>query len=147
MLEYILLSKAIIAVASPHYFSRGWCLFEFACKLATSTDFSALGVAWKAFVNFGSRKDGFDASLYAEVISGISIEGAEFSIEEDREVLLRLVDELFTSRPSFDRFAKFAALSRLGRSCYTQEDREPFSLLAHQEGFPQLSTLLKSPPH
>lgn len=34
----------------------------------------------------------------AEVISGISIEGAEFSIEEDREVLLRLVDELFTSR-------------------------------------------------
>jgi len=62
LLEYILLSKAIIAVASPHYFSRGWCLFEFACKLATSTDFSALGVAWKAFVNFGSRKDGFDAS-------------------------------------------------------------------------------------
>ena len=71
MLEYILLSKAIIAVASPHYFSRGWCLFEFACKLATSTDFSALGVAWKAFVNFGSRKDGFDASLYVPWMSSM----------------------------------------------------------------------------
>eukprot|EP00434_Breviolum_minutum_P018127 symbB.v1.2.015991.t1/scaffold1193.1/size133507/10 len=144
LLEYILLSKALIAVASPHYFSRGWCLFEFACKLAStpSTDSAALGVAWKAFVNFGSRKDGFDAKLYVEVIAAISIEKAEFSVNADRNVLLLLVDRLFTSRSAFDRFAKFAALSRLGRSCYTREDRQPFSVLARAEGFKELAELL-----
>jgi len=51
---------------NDHLYLPGWCLFEFACKLAStsSTDSAALGIAWKAFVNFGSRKDGFDAQLY-----------------------------------------------------------------------------------
>ena len=59
LLEFILLSKAMIAVASPHFFSRGWCLFEFATKLATAPDSNpaALGIAWKAFVSFGSRTE------------------------------------------------------------------------------------------
>lgn len=126
----------------------------------------------------------------AEVIAAISIEKAEFSVNADRNVLLLLVDRLFTSRPgflqsmnwlkfhwigiiervekeskdvrnvssgfkrstaalfccfgrsAFDRFAKFAALSRLGRSCYTREDRQPFSVLARAEGFEELGELL-----
>ena len=51
---------------SDHLYLPGWCLFEFACKLAStsSTNSATLGIAWKAFVNFGSRKDGFDAQLY-----------------------------------------------------------------------------------
>ncbi|CAE7424018.1 SLC2A3 [Symbiodinium sp. CCMP2592] len=144
LLEYILLSKAMIAVASPHYFSRGWCLFEFASKLATAPDSdpAALGIAWKAFVSFGSRKDGFPVSLYADVIRFISIETAEFSVATDREILLSHVDKLFVSREAFDRFAKFVALARLGRSCYTREDRRPFALVALEEGFEELGDLL-----
>eukprot|EP00928_Gymnodinium_smaydae_P073505 TRINITY_DN56698_c0_g1_i1.p1 TRINITY_DN56698_c0_g1~~TRINITY_DN56698_c0_g1_i1.p1 ORF type:complete len:442 (-),score=43.24 TRINITY_DN56698_c0_g1_i1:361-1686(-) len=144
LLEYILLSRALIAVASPHYFTRGWCLFEFAAKLATAPadDPSALGVAWKAFASFGTRMDGFHPSLYTEVLQAISIEAADFSVAEDRDTLLHLVDWLFVSRSSFDRFAKFAALLRLGRSCYTLEDREPFVALATREGFDQLSEAL-----
>lgn len=146
LLEYILLSRALIAVVSPHYFSRGWCLFEFATKLATAPegDSSSIGVAWKAFASFGTRRDGFQAELYAEVMQAISIEKAEFSLGEDREVLLAHVDRLFTSRASFDRFAKFAALLRLGRSCYTQEDRAPFAELASREGFEDLGEALAS---
>jgi len=48
------------------------------------------------------------------------------------------------ARFAFDRFAKFAALSRLGRSCYTREDRQPFSVLACREGFERLGELLDS---
>lgn len=48
----------------------GWCLFEFASKLAADEDPAALGVAWKAFVRFGTRKDGFDVALYAEAWRG-----------------------------------------------------------------------------
>ena len=67
LLEYILMARAMIAVASPHYFSRGWCLFEFASKLATAPDTNpaALGIAWKAFVSFGSRLDPGDESKIA----------------------------------------------------------------------------------
>jgi len=144
LLEYILLSRALVAVASPHYFSRGWCLFEFATKLATAPqdDPAALGVAWKAFASFGTRKDGFPPELYADVLQAISIEKAEFSLDEDRAVLLAHVDRLFTSRVGFDRFAKFAALLRLGRSCYTQEDRAPFAAMAKAEGFDGLAAAL-----
>jgi len=144
LLEYILLAKAMIAVASPHYFSRGWCLFEFASKLATAQDSdpAALGIAWKAFVSFGSRKDGFPVSLYADVIRLISIETAEFSAATDRDILLSHVDKLFVSREAFDRFAKFVALARLGRSCYTREDRRPFAVVALEEGFEELGDLL-----
>ncbi|CAE7033020.1 SLC2A3 [Symbiodinium natans] len=149
LLEYILMARAMIAVASPHYFSRGWCLFEFASKLATAPDTNpaALGIAWKAFVSFGSRKDGFPVSLYADVIRFISIEAAEFSVASDREVLLGHVDRLFVAREAFDRFAKFAALARLGRSCYTSEDRRPFALLAFEEGFEELGQLLSANSH
>mmetsp|Transcript_6584 Transcript_6584/g.7435 ORF Transcript_6584/g.7435 Transcript_6584/m.7435 type:complete len:115 (-) Transcript_6584:379-723(-) len=49
---------------------------------------------------------------------------------------------LQAGRSGFDRFSKFAALSRLGRSCYTREDRQPFSVLARQEGFEKLGELL-----
>eukprot|EP00746_Dinoflagellata_sp_MGD_P021519 gnl/MRDRNA2_/MRDRNA2_15024_c0_seq1.p1 gnl/MRDRNA2_/MRDRNA2_15024_c0~~gnl/MRDRNA2_/MRDRNA2_15024_c0_seq1.p1 ORF type:complete len:503 (+),score=84.18 gnl/MRDRNA2_/MRDRNA2_15024_c0_seq1:93-1511(+) len=144
LLEYILLSKALIAVVSSHYFSRGWCLFEFATKLAfaPTDDPGALGVAWKAFASFGTRKDGFPPSFYATVIQDIAIEKAEFSLEQDRAVLLRHIDWLFTSRPAFDRFARFAALLRLGRSCYTREDRIPFVTVAQQQGFHELAAAL-----
>eukprot|EP00435_Cladocopium_sp_Y103_P072638 s223_g40.t2 len=83
-------------------------------------------------------------AVEAEVIHEISIEKAQFSVNSDRDALLGLVDRLFTSRSAFDRFAKFAALSRLGRSCYTREDRQPFSVLAHREGFERLGELLDS---
>lgn len=35
-------------------------------------------------------------------------------------------------------------MSRLGRSCYTREDRQPFSVLACREGFERLGELLDS---
>ena len=67
---------------------------------------------------------------------------AEFSVANDRDFLLCHVDRLFVSRSAFDRFAKFVALARLGRSCYTREDRKPFIIVAHDEGFGQLGQLL-----
>ena len=88
------------------------------------------------------RKDGFPVALYADVIRHISIGTAEFSVAADRDVLLGHVDRLFVSRSAFDRFAKFVALARLGRSCYTRGDRTPFTLLAIEEGFDQLGRLL-----
>ena len=81
-------------------------------------------------------------SLYADVIRLISIETAEFSVASDRDILLSHVDKLFVSREAFDRFAKFVALARLGRSCYTLEDRRPFALVALEEGFEELGDLL-----
>eukprot|EP00929_Paragymnodinium_shiwhaense_P068205 TRINITY_DN34270_c0_g1_i8.p1 TRINITY_DN34270_c0_g1~~TRINITY_DN34270_c0_g1_i8.p1 ORF type:complete len:713 (-),score=150.65 TRINITY_DN34270_c0_g1_i8:129-2267(-) len=144
LLEYVLLARALIAVVSPHYFSRGWCLFEFAVKLALASpdDPGAIGVAWKAFASFGSRSDGFPPAVYAEVVRKISIENAEFALQEDREVLLSLVDKLFLSREAFDRFSRFAALLRLGRSCYEKEDRKPFAAAAEAEGFQELADAL-----
>ena len=81
-------------------------------------------------------------SLYADVIRLISIETAEFSAATDRDILLSHVDKLFVSREAFDRFAKFVALARLGRSCYTREDRRPFAVVALEEGFEELGDLL-----
>ena len=107
-------------------------------------DPGAVGVAWKAFASFGKRTDGFHPCYYAEVLRRIGIETAEFTLPEDREVLLELVDRLFTSRPAFDRFVLFAAVLRLGRSCYTPEDRAPFAELARSSGLEGLADALST---
>lgn len=100
----------------------------------------------KEFTHVQTRSNKFIAEVSIEMVSSWHLtdldRSSQILTDLDRSLALDILHHF--ARFAFDRFAKFAALSRLGRSCYTREDRQPFSVLACREGFERLGELLDS---
>eukprot|EP00928_Gymnodinium_smaydae_P088444 TRINITY_DN72528_c0_g1_i1.p1 TRINITY_DN72528_c0_g1~~TRINITY_DN72528_c0_g1_i1.p1 ORF type:complete len:376 (-),score=69.66 TRINITY_DN72528_c0_g1_i1:160-1287(-) len=111
-MEYLAFSEQAFVIASPQYFKRLWCLFEYVSFIALR-DMTNMYVGVTAFL-----QDDPTAAWegYAESIRNISVDAADCTHDEDRVILRGLIEDNFVSVEELNGFLKYAAVALLGRS-------------------------------
>eukprot|EP00928_Gymnodinium_smaydae_P011893 TRINITY_DN14351_c1_g1_i1.p1 TRINITY_DN14351_c1_g1~~TRINITY_DN14351_c1_g1_i1.p1 ORF type:complete len:406 (-),score=64.59 TRINITY_DN14351_c1_g1_i1:186-1403(-) len=108
--EYLALCPRMLVLATPQYFSRLWCLYEFAAFLVLhSTANVYVGIS--VFLHCGAPIE-----AYIDSIKSISVANANCHVPSDRTFLLGLIEENYVSLDAFERYAKLAAVAVIGRN-------------------------------
>lgn len=102
--EFIHRCNGLVVLCTWKYFSRLWCVYEWAAFLAYH-DPRDVHLSVEAFLRPGSR------ALFLEAVENISAKHCECYDEADRQTLLSKVSEYYVSEDAFEQFAKGTAVA------------------------------------
>lgn len=136
------MSEGFVVLCPWTYFTRLWCVYEWACCLL-SHDPMRIVICADQFVRHETLP------LYANVIRDFTISKCECYMEEDRDVLERKIGEYYVSRIAFEQLLKFSVIALFARSMATRRAGraaaalQPWVDLARDCNFPELEHKLK----
>mmetsp|Transcript_85367 Transcript_85367/g.265373 ORF Transcript_85367/g.265373 Transcript_85367/m.265373 type:complete len:233 (-) Transcript_85367:430-1128(-) len=134
----------MIVLLTWHYFSRLWCVYEWAAFLVYH-DPQNVQVHVDAFMRPASRQ------LYLDSVANFSMAAAQCYDEEDRKYLKEKVAEYYVSEAAFEKFAKGTAVAVMAASGLRQasrgqvayeQDYLPWVALARELGFQSIAEAL-----
>jgi len=96
----------MIVLLTWHYFSRLWCVYEWAAFLAYH-EAKSLRISVETFMRPASR------DLYLKAIPNISIQHCKCHDETDRVVLKQKIVQYYISEDAFENFAKGTAVAMM----------------------------------
>lgn len=143
--EFIQRCNGMIVLCTWQYFTRLWCIYEWASFLVYH-DPRDVHLAVEAFLRPASR------GLFLQAVEKISAKNCECLYEEDREPLLRKVAEYYVSEAAFEQFAKgtAVALMAVAVSCMSANNEAdykaeflPWVNLAERLGQSHLAQVLR----
>mmetsp|Transcript_16444 Transcript_16444/g.29871 ORF Transcript_16444/g.29871 Transcript_16444/m.29871 type:complete len:232 (+) Transcript_16444:2-697(+) len=139
----------MIVLLSWHYFSRLWCVYEWAAFLVWHEPRNV-----RLSVDLMMRPGTID--LYVDSVRSFSVSGAECFNEADRPLLLKKIDAYYNSIEDFEKFVKGTAIALFARFAARPAGRSkndaddlfmPWVNLAKELGFDRLqSNLLRAEP-
>mmetsp|Transcript_1045 Transcript_1045/g.1665 ORF Transcript_1045/g.1665 Transcript_1045/m.1665 type:complete len:451 (-) Transcript_1045:143-1495(-) len=98
--HFIQISEGLIVLLSSHYFTRLWCVYEWACFLAYKPfDKIEVGCQWLT-------QETETYSLLLRSIATVSVGGARCFNEGDRKILEDKIAEYYSSKEAFILFVK-----------------------------------------
>jgi hypothetical protein len=107
--DFIRLSEGLIVQLSWNYFSRLWCVYEWACFLR-SHDISDITLCVDPYLRDGSF------ALLGRSIREFRLESCNCIMESDRAVLFAKVESYYSSHAQFESLLKFSAICLVVRS-------------------------------
>jgi hypothetical protein len=107
--EFIRLSEGLVVQLSWNYFSRLWCVYEWACFLR-SHDITEITVCVDPYLRDGSF------ALLGRSIREFRLDSCECMVSSDRAVLFAKVDSYYSSHAQFESLLKFSAICLVVRS-------------------------------
>eukprot|EP00041_Stephanoeca_diplocostata_P011675 m.193206 g.193206 ORF g.193206 m.193206 type:complete len:432 (+) comp18625_c0_seq3:212-1507(+) len=106
--EFISLSSGLIVLLNPRYIRRLWCIYEWACFLATKSP-------ERVFVNNRSFADSRNRPVYLQAIRDLSVASCDCSVEKDHTILQRKVRAYYKSEAAFEHFVRFSMVALIIR--------------------------------
>lgn len=107
--DFIRISNGAVVLLNALYLTRLWCLFEWAC-------FIRFIHPSQIFVGFFYFTQGEPAKWeHLRLISDISLAGVRCSVEADRAILVRKVEQEFHSEAQFVRFVQLSLIALIVR--------------------------------
>lgn len=138
--EFIQLCDGMIVLFSWSYFSRLWCVYEWACCLVFHEPENLLICAESFY-----REATEDRFLHA--IRNFSVDACQCSDPRDRHVLEQKIHDYYGSRENFERFLRISVIAITARSLAARGARCELGLskwvqLASDLGFHELAEAL-----
>jgi hypothetical protein len=115
--DFVKLCDGLIVMLSWNYFTRLWCVYEWACFLVVHHPLR-VEIGLDAFLKYKSDET---LPLFIQSIEEISVQRAMCHNEDDRAILEEKVFQYYCgsaradSFSAFERFAKFTALSLIAK--------------------------------
>jgi len=143
--DFIQRCDSMIVLATWHYFTRLWCVYEWAAFLVHCNPRHVL-ISIEAFMRPASR------SLFLEAIAGISVKRCECHIEDDRRHLVAKVNEYYVSEAAFEGFAQSTAIALVFKALVpivsrgeelAEAELRPWAELAERLGMRTLAAALR----
>jgi hypothetical protein len=106
--HFLRLSETCIVLLSWSYFTRLWCVYEWACFLVAHKP-TDVHVGLKSFISVPTLP------LFLAAVRGISVANAQCFAESDRATLVTKVDEYYVGAAAFERFVKVTAIALIAR--------------------------------
>lgn len=107
--DFIQLSNGLVVLLTWSYFTRLWCVYEWACFLIKKSPSSIL-ICVDPFLRCSTLP------LFLASIKNFSLARCECHVESDRALLLEKVDQYYISTAAFERFLKFTAIALVART-------------------------------
>lgn len=139
--EFLQLCGGLVVLCSWSYFSRLWCVYEWACFLVFHEPEDVI-LCIDAFYRPNTEL------LYLEAVRDFQVAKCQCFSESDREVLTTKIQDYYGSEANFEHFLKFTVIALCGRSLARRHFSSSFGLqrwveLAEASGFDDLATALK----
>lgn len=144
--EFLRQSDHLVVVCSWHYFSRLWCVYEWAAFLVYH-DFEKMHMCVDCFL----RPSTVDS--YIGAIKSVSVERSQCFDESDRKTLRKKVNEYYVSTEMFENFVRKSAIAlmadcviRMESRNYslTESDLAPWIALAKELGYDKIAEALSA---
>eukprot|EP00947_MAST-08B_sp_MAST-8B-sp1_P006532 g6532.t1 len=143
--EFILRCDGIVVILTWSYFSRLWCVYEWAGFLA-NCDINKLQICADAFMRPSSMP------FYIAAVENFSVAACKCAVESDRAILMEKLANHYASIDDFEEFVKTTAiavlaLNGLKKSARGGEGRsefDPWVELAERLGFKNLVAALNT---
>jgi len=109
--DFVQNSKYFVCLMSTQYFSRLWCLYEFACACMKREDIDTIVVANACLAFFESER-----IAIAESIVKLSVANSSCFDPLDKALITDKIQTEFASTSAFERFVKFSSCALAARS-------------------------------
>ncbi|CAE7199785.1 unnamed protein product, partial [Symbiodinium pilosum] len=136
--EYIVFCDGLVVLTTWTYFTRLWCVYEWACFLLVHDPMN-IEICADPFVR------GSTLPLYLDAIGNFKLSSCQCYREEDRQILHDKVSTYYKSTELFEKFLKFTAIALFARCTAQRRSAKavsalaPWQQLAERQGFPGLA--------
>eukprot|EP00939_MAST-03C_sp_MAST-3C-sp1_P003966 g3966.t1 len=144
--EFLRQSDHLVVICSWHYFSRLWCVYEWAAFLVYH-DFHNMHMCVDCFLRTSTTQS------YVYAIKNVSVERSQCFDEKDRETLRNKVNEYYVSTDQFETFVRKSAIALMADCVIRMESRnhslnesdlDPWINLANELGYEKVAKALNA---
>mmetsp|Transcript_27329 Transcript_27329/g.62999 ORF Transcript_27329/g.62999 Transcript_27329/m.62999 type:complete len:658 (-) Transcript_27329:106-2079(-) len=148
--DFIHRCDGMVVLMTWHYFSRLWCVYEWASFLVYHHPSSV-----RLTVDFTMRPD--TVHLFIDSVKNFTVASAECHKPDDRPMLMKKIKDYYVSAKAFEKFVKCTAIALFARFAARPAGRSsgdaeelfwPWVHLAEEQGFSELvEALVVADPH
>jgi len=140
--EFVQLCDGLVVMFTWTYFTRLWCVYEWACFLVFH-DPCDLILSADAVYRASTEQRFLDA------VRHFRVDSCQCSNDEDRAILARKIEDYYGDNEHFERFLKFTAIALVARSLVLRGARSQLGLgrwvsLAAECGFHDLTDAIRA---
>lgn len=110
--DFVTYAKNMLMLVGTSYFTRLWCIYEFACACELRSDLSTIIISNTCLAFFESERDAIVNAIYH-----VSVKNSNCFDPRDRVMIEEKVQEGFKNFESFERFTKFSACALCAKAC------------------------------